>query len=145
YDAIVLAHAGIKRMGLENRISQVLYDFIPAVGQGSLAIEIREDDEKVKQAISFLDHRESRIRAECERAFLRELQGGCQVPIGAFAWIEKDVLKLKAFISDLEGGRFLEGDIEGSPKEAENLGRELAKKLLSLGGKDILRDIYGEI
>ncbi|MEJ7553397.1 MAG: hydroxymethylbilane synthase, partial [Aquificaceae bacterium] len=80
YDAIVLAYAGVKRMGFEERVSQVLEDFIPAVGQGSLAIEIRQEDQRVYEAIAFLDHRESRIRAECERAFLRELQGGCQVP-----------------------------------------------------------------
>lgn len=145
YDAIVLAYAGIKRMGLESRISQVLYDFIPAVGQGSLAIEIRENDENVKQAISFLDHRESRVRAECERAFLRELQGGCQVPIGAYAWIEKGVLKLRAFVSDIRGERFLEGTKEGGIEEAEKLGRELAMELLSMGAEDILKEIYGEI
>ncbi|MGC8853147.1 MAG: hydroxymethylbilane synthase, partial [Hydrogenobacter sp.] len=80
YDAIILAYAGVKRMGMEDKITQVLEDFIPAVGQGSLAIEIREDDQDVWQVVKELDHPESRARAECERAFLRELQGGCQVP-----------------------------------------------------------------
>lgn len=142
YNAIVLAYAGIKRMGLEERITQVLSDFIPAVGQGSLAIEIREGDERVLDAIAFLDHRKSRLRAECERAFLRELQGGCQVPIGAYAWLEGGRLRLKAFVSDLEGRRFLEGMEEGSPEMAEHIGIRLAKRLLEEGGRDILREIY---
>ncbi len=142
YDAIVLAYAGIKRMGLEDRITQVLSDFIPAVGQGSLAIEVREGDHRVLDAIAFLDHRESRLRAECERAFLRELQGGCQVPIGAYAWLEDEKLKLRAFVSDLEGKRFLEGVEEGSPDMAEHIGIRLAKRLLEEGAGEILREIY---
>ncbi len=142
YDAIVLAYAGVKRMGFEERVSQVLEDFIPAVGQGSLAIEIRQEDKRVYEAIAFLDHRESRIRAECERAFLRELQGGCQVPIGAYAWLEGEKLKLKAFISDLEGKRFLEGVEEGDLHQAEQVGKKLARRLLEEGGKAILEEIY---
>ncbi len=142
YDAIVLAYAGVKRMGFEERVSQVLEDFIPAVGQGSLAIEIRQEDKRVYEAIAFLDHRESRIRAECERAFLRELQGGCQVPIGAYAWIEGEKLKLKAFISDLEGKRFLEGVEEGDLHQAEQIGKKLARRLLEEGGKAILEEVY---
>ncbi|MEJ5338617.1 MAG: hydroxymethylbilane synthase [Aquificaceae bacterium] len=142
YDAIVLAYAGVKRMGLEDRITQILEDFIPAVGQGSLAIEVRESDVDVLKAIAFLDHKESRLRAECERAFLRELQGGCQVPIGAYAWVEGEKLRLRAFISDLEGRRFLEGMEEGKPEETEQIGIKLARKLLEEGGGDILREIY---
>ncbi len=142
YDAIVLAYAGVKRMGFEERVSEVLEDFIPAVGQGSLAIEIRQGDQRVYEAIAFLDHRESRIRAECERAFLRELQGGCQVPIGAYAWIEGEKLKLKAFISDLEGKRFLEGVEEGDLHQAEQIGKKLARRLLEEGGKAILEEVY---
>ena len=142
YDAIVLAYAGVKRMGFEERVSQVLEDFIPAVGQGSLAIEIRQEDQRVYEAIAFLDHRESRIRAECERAFLRELQGGCQVPIGAYAWLEGEKLKLKAFISDLEGRRFLEGVEEGDLHQAEQIGKKLARRLLEEGGKAILEEVY---
>ncbi len=142
YDAIVLAYAGVKRMGLEDKIVQVLEDFIPAVGQGSLAIEIREEDERVRSAIAFLDHRESRLRAECERAFLRELQGGCQVPIGAHAWVKGNTLKLKAFISDLKGERFIEGYEEGRLEEAQEIGKRLAKRLLERGGEAILKEIY---
>ncbi len=143
YDAIVLAYAGVKRMGLEDKITQILEDFIPAVGQGSLAIEIREKDERIKECISFLDHRESRIRAEAERSFLRKLEGGCQVPIGAYAWIEEGKLKIRAFISDLSGKKFIEGYEEGKVEEAQEIGKRLADRLLEEGGKEILESIYG--
>jgi len=143
YDAIVLAYAGVKRMGLSGEISQVLEDFIPAVGQGSLAIETRADDERVINFVKVLNHEESWLRAVCERAFLRELQGGCQVPMGAYAWIEGDRIKIKGFISDLEGERFLEGYEEGSLQEAEEVGKRLAQRLLREGGEEILKEIYG--
>jgi hydroxymethylbilane synthase len=143
YDAIVLAYAGVKRMGFSGEISQILEDFIPAVGQGSLAIETRAEDERVINFVKVLNHEESWLRAVCERAFLRELQGGCQVPIGAYAWIEGDRIKIKGFISDLEGERFLEGYEEGSLQEAEEVGKRLAQKLLREGGEEILREIYG--
>jgi hydroxymethylbilane synthase len=143
YDAIVLAYAGVKRMGLSGEVSQVLEDFIPAVGQGSLAIETRADDERVINLVKVLNHQESWLRAMCERAFLRELQGGCQVPIGAYAWIEGDRIKIKGFISDLEGERFLEGYEEGGLQEAEGVGKRLAQRLLREGGEEILREIYG--
>jgi hydroxymethylbilane synthase len=143
YDAIVLAYAGVKRMGLSGEISQVLEDFIPAVGQGSLAIETRAEDERVINFVKVLNHEESWLRAVCERAFLRELQGGCQVPMGAYAWIEGDSIKIKGFISDLEGERFLEGYEEGSLQEAEEVGKRLAQRLLREGGEEILKEIYG--
>jgi len=143
YDAIVLAYAGVKRMGLSGEISQVLEDFIPAVGQGSLVIETRAEDERVINFVKVLNHKESWLRAVCERAFLRELQGGCQVPIGAYAWIEGDRIKIKGFISDLEGERFLEGYEEGSLQKAEEVGKRLAQRLLREGGEEILREIYG--
>lgn len=142
YDAIILAYAGIKRMGFENKVSQVLYDFIPAVGQGCLAIEIREDDREIEKIVSELDHLPSRVRAECERAFLRELQGGCQVPIGAYAWIERGDIFIKGFVSDLEGIKFIEGMRSGEVKHAEEIGKALAQELLGRGAKEILREVY---
>lgn len=143
YDAIVLAYAGVKRMGFSGEISQVLKDFIPAVGQGSLAIETRVEDERVINFVKGLNHEESWLRAMCERAFLRELQGGCQVPIGAYAWMEGGRIRMKGFISDLEGKRFLEGYEEGGLQEAEEVGKRLAQRLLIEGGEEILREIYG--
>ncbi len=143
YDAIVLAYAGVKRMGYEGEVSEVLDYFIPSVGQGSLAIEVREDDGRIRKLIEPLNHRESYISALCERAFLRELEGGCQVPMGAISQVEGDRIRVRGFISDLEGIKFIEGQKEGSVEEAEDVGRELAREVLGRGGRDILREIYG--
>ena len=143
YDAIVLAYAGVKRMGYENEVAEVLDYFVPAVGQGSLAIEIRKDDPKIEEMIKPLNHEPSRVRALCERAFLRELEGGCQVPIGAFARVEDGRVFLKGFISDLSAERFIEGEEAGAVQEAEEVGKRLARRLLERGGKEILKEIYG--
>jgi len=142
YDAIVLAYAGVKRMGYEGEVVEVLDYFIPAVGQGSLAIEIREGDERIARLIEPLNHRESYISAVCERAFLRKLEGGCQVPIGAFARVSDGKVRLRAFISDLEAERFIEGSLEGGLEEAESVGEKLAEELLERGGREILEEIY---
>ena len=142
YSAIVLAYAGVKRMGFEKYITQVLEDFIPAVGQGSLAIETREDDLEVQKFVKALDHWESHLRAMCERTFLRELEGGCQVPIGAFSWIEADKIYIKGFVSDLNGERFIEGVEEGKVEEYLEVGKRLAQRLLASGGREILKEIY---
>ncbi|NPA33283.1 MAG: hydroxymethylbilane synthase [Aquificae bacterium] len=144
YDAIVLAYAGVKRMGYEEHVTEVLKDFIPAVGQGSLAIEIRKDDQKVKKLVEPLNDEESYTCAICERAFLRELEGGCQVPIGAFATLKGDQITLRAFVSDLNAERFIEGQLTGKREEAEEVGRKLARELLSRGAEEILREIYGK-
>ncbi len=144
YDAVILAYAGVKRMGYEGEVVEVLDYFIPAVGQGSLAIEIREGDTKVEKLTSGLNHRESYISALCERAFLRELEGGCQVPIGAHALVEGDNLSVRGFISDLEADRFIEGSFSGHVREAKELGKRLADYLLGKGGREILEEIYKE-
>lgn len=143
YEAIILAYAAVKRMGYEEEIAEVLDYFIPAVGQGSLAIEIRKGDDETYRLIEPLNHRESYIRAECERAFLRKLEGGCQVPIGAFAVVEGNTVSIRGFISDLEGLKFIEGEERGSCEEAREVGERLAKNLLDRGGKEILEEIYG--
>ncbi|HIQ48687.1 MAG TPA: hydroxymethylbilane synthase [Aquifex aeolicus] len=142
YDAIILAYAGVKRMGYLDEVTEILEDFIPAVGQGSLAIEIREGDRKIEELIKPLNHEESYISALCERAFLRELEGGCQVPIGAFAEVKDGEVKLKAFISDLEAERFIEGQDIGEVQKAEEVGKRLADRLLNMGGREILEEIY---
>ena len=142
YSAIVLAYAGVKRMGFEKYITQVLENFIPAVGQGSLAIETREDDLEVQKFVKALDHWKSHLRAMCERTFLRELEGGCQVPIGAFSWIEADKIYIKGFVSDLNGERFIEGVEEGKVEEYLEVGKRLAQRLLASGGREILKEIY---
>ncbi len=143
YDAIVLAHAGVRRMGYESDITEVLEDFIPAVGQGCLAIEIREDDQRIRELVAPLDHRESHLSALCERAFLRRLEGGCQVPIGAMAKVKNGTVEIRGFLSDLEGTKFLEGTVRSPVDDPERAGVSLAEELLEKGGQAILKKIYG--
>jgi len=143
YDAVVLAYAGVKRMGYEGEVTEVLDYFIPAVGQGSLAIETREDDVRTRELVEPLNHRESYLRAECERAFLRKLEGGCQVPIGAHAVVKDHRISLRGFLSDLDGRKFIEGLREGRAEDAVRVGEELAEEILERGGREILKEIYG--
>ncbi len=142
YDAIILAMAGVKRMGYLDRVTEVLDYLIPAVGQGSLAIEIREGDREMEEIIGFLNDEKSMISALCERAFLRELEGGCQVPMGAHCVIEDGKVRIRGFVSDLEGERFIEGEEEGNREEAERVGIRLARYILDRGGREILDEIY---
>jgi hydroxymethylbilane synthase len=146
YDAIILAYAGLKRLGFENKVKQKFspYEFIPAVAQGFLGIETRLDDDKTNQIVKVLNDENSYKRAAAERAFLKRLEGGCQVPLGAYAKIEDNQLKIIGFISDLEGKRFIKDEIKGDVNKSEELGKNLAEKLLNEGGKEILEKIYNQ-
>ncbi|WP_457627047.1 hydroxymethylbilane synthase [Persephonella sp.] len=146
YDGIILAYAGLKRLGLEGKVRQVFEpDFmIPAVAQGFLGIEARLDDEETRKIVSVLNHRESEIRAKAERAFLKTLEGGCQVPLAAYSEIDGDKLKITGFVSDLEGKRVFRDSMEGLPEEAERIGTALAEKLLDMGARQVLEEIYRE-
>ncbi len=140
YDAIILAQSSLERLGLEERITEILDYFIPAAGQGIMAVETRTDDEELIEFIrEAVNDPASEAEAKAERSFLKTLEGGCQVPMGAFAVVEADgSMKIKGFISDLEGKSFLEASEEGHALEAEAVGERLAKKLLSMGGSEIL-------
>ena len=144
YDAIILAYAGLKRLELENKAKQVFdTDFmIPAVAQGFLGIETRLDDADTIKIVSVLNDEESRLRAVAERAFLKTLEGGCQVPLAGYSEIKDGKLILTGFISDLEGKRYFKDFIEGSPVEAEDLGIELAERLLQSGAREVLDEVY---
>ena len=141
YDAIVLSYAGVRRMGFEGRITQVL-DFIPAVGQGALAIEVREGDEKVIRAVEFLNDQRSYLEVMAERSFLEVLEGGCQVPMGALAKVLNGKVFIEGFIADLEGERFYLSREEGDLREFREVGKRLAEKLLRMGGEEVLREIF---
>ncbi|MDQ7055730.1 MAG: hydroxymethylbilane synthase [Persephonella sp.] len=147
YDGIILAYAGLKRLGLQNKVRQVFEPdyMIPAVAQGFLGIEARLDDEKTREIVSVLNHRESQIRATAERAFWKRLEGGCQVPLAAYSEISEDKLKITGFVSDLTGNRFFKDSITGVVEDAEGLGEKLAEKLLEMGAKEVLEEIYGGI
>ncbi len=144
YDGIILAYAGLKRLGLENKVKQILSPeyMIPAVAQGFLGIEARLDDEKTREIVSVLNHTESEIRARAERAFLKTLEGGCQVPLAGYAEIIDGKLKITGFVSDLTGDRVFRDSIVGNLEEAESLGVKLAEKLLSDGAREVLEEIY---
>ncbi len=144
YDGIILAYAGLKRLGLENKVKQVFdTDYmIPAVAQGFLGIEARLDDKETISVVSVLNHRESEIRAKAERAFLKELEGGCQVPLAGFAEIENGQLKITGFVSDIHGRKIFRDTLIGSPENPEDLGKKLAHRLLNMGAKEVLEEIY---
>ena len=148
-DAIVLAAAGVKRMKLEERISQSISPEVclPAIGQGALGIETRVDNGKVNQYLSFLDDEPSHVSVRAERAFLRRLGGGCQVPIAALGTVSAGgTLVLRGLVGTLDGRKLIKGTIEGEMGKAEELGMALAENLLSRGADEILREIYeGEI
>ncbi len=146
FDAIILAAAGLQRMGFADKITQYLDDsmMIPAIGQGALGIEIRKNDEKILEIISFLKDDTTFFEVEAERAFLKTLEGGCQVPIGCYGKIEGDMLKLKGFVSSIDGEKFIKSELEGRVEDYEKLGVELAENILEKGGKKILDEVYCE-
>ncbi len=144
FDAIILAAAGLKRMGFENRITQYLdiSYMIPAIGQGALGIEIRRNDEEILKLVSFLKDNNTFFEVEAERAFLKTLEGGCQVPIGCYGKIENNTLNLKGFVASVDGKKFIKSEISGDVSEYKELGVKLAENILNAGGKEILDEVY---
>jgi hydroxymethylbilane synthase len=144
YDAIILAAAGVHRLGLDKHVrSRISPDVMcPAVGQGSLAIEIRRSDQQTKTLLAFLNDADTRAAIECERALLGSMGGGCQVPIGAYAEKRADRLFLRAMVGRPDGREILREESEGM--DGAKLGRETAQKLLKRGGDKILNDVYAQ-
>lgn len=140
YDAIVIAAAGLIRLGRSNEITEYLPldEMVPDPGQGALAVEIRSDDEQVASLVSELDHAATHAAATAERSFLQQLGGGCRMPIGAFAEMSMNTLKLRGVIASLDGRRIIRGDSNAEPARASHLGIHLANQLLSEGGAEIL-------
>jgi hydroxymethylbilane synthase len=145
-DAIIVAASGVKRLGLEAHITEYLPEAImlPAIGQGALAIEMREDHDSTRGLIAPLDHRETRLAVKSERAFLARLEGGCQVPIAARARIIGDELELTGLVAEVDGSVVLRETITGPVDQTEKLGVELANRLLRKGGREILENILGK-
>lgn len=143
WDAIILARAGVERLGLEEHISSVIpVDMmLPAVGQGALGIQIREGDTSTHQIVQCLHDNLIFAAVSAERAFLRELQGGCQVPIAAHAVTKPNGLFLKAYIGTIDGTEAMRGYVRGSKYEAEELGTGLARDMFNDGGKEIIATI----
>ncbi len=146
YDAILLAAAGLKRLGLESRIRHYLPPdtCLPAIGQGAVGIECRIDDERVNALIAPLNDARTRQRVAAERALNARLQGGCQVPIAGYAEISHGVILLKALVGRPDGSEVVSGVISGRPEDGEELGVVLAEDLLARGADEILADLYQE-
>jgi hydroxymethylbilane synthase len=144
YDAILLAAAGLRRLGWDGKIRQYLpVDVsIPAIGQGALGIEIRSGDERTREAVAFLDDRETSLAVRAERGFLKRLEGGCQVPIAAHGTVIGDTIVLSGLIGKPDGSRILRGSRSGSVSGPEAIGVALAGDLLAQGGREILDEVY---
>jgi len=144
--AIVLAAAGLNRLGLSDRITALLSPkvVLPAIGQGILGLEVREDDQNMQDLLSFLNDPETELAARAERAFLRELEGGCQVPLAGCARVEKDRIVLDGMVAELDGSVILRQQRSGAKDKPEGLGVALAKQLMSAGADRILEKIYGK-
>lgn len=144
YDAIILASAGLKRLNLHDRIRHTLTAEVslPAVGQGALGLECRSQDQQVLDLIMPLMHQDSNACVRAERAFNAYLEGGCQVPIAGFATLENDQLQLEGRVGSVDGQVLLKALVSGHPNDAEQLGVELAKKLLDQGAGELLKALY---
>jgi len=140
FDAILLAAAGLKRLGLEQRITLALEpEFsLPAIGQGAIGVECRLDDTRTLELIAALDDPATHIRIAAERAFNTRLQGGCQVPIAGYAVLESGQIWLRGLVGEPDGSRIIAGERRGPAAEAEHLGADLAEELLGRGADAIL-------
>ena len=143
-DAVILAAAGIKRMGMEDQMHGYLEvnDVLPAVAQGTLGIQTRDADTETNRLVDSLNHEETAIRTKAERAFLARLDGGCQVPIGAYATLDGNTLHLEGLVGEVDGTKLIRRNISGARDDAENLGIALADTILDLGAREILQALY---
>lgn len=147
YDAIILAVAGLQRLGMGDRVHQVIPAEISlhAVGQGALGIECREGDEDILGLLKAIEHQPTYHRTLAERAFLRELEGGCQVPIGVNTSIDGETLTLTGMVASLDGQTLIKDTVKGSSRDPEKIGLDLAENLKQKGAKAILDEIFAQI
>jgi hydroxymethylbilane synthase len=143
YDAIVLAKAGLDRLEWSNRITEIFAPeiFMPAVGQGAIAIEARASDTESEQLVANLDDAETRASIIAERALLAALQGGCQLPIGAWARIERGVMIMEASVTSIDGLNSVKQKLSGVPDQAAQLGQQMAQILIEAGAQAILSEV----
>ena len=145
-DAVVLAYAGLRRLGLDAHATYVFpaEEMLPAVAQGALALEARAADAATMKRLSALEHPETRVRVEAERGFLGRIEGGCQVPIAGHAVVEGDQVLLRALVASLDGTRVIRGERRGPRAGARAMGEALAEELLSKGAAEILAECEGK-
>ena len=146
YDAVILAAAGLIRLGFGERITATIAPEIslPAIGQGAVGIECRIDDPRVNELIAPLHHADTACCVRAERAMNHRLEGGCQVPIAGYAMLEHNELWLRGLVGEVDGSNIIRGEAEGAPEEAESMGVGLAENLLSWGADKILKELYGD-
>jgi hydroxymethylbilane synthase len=147
WDAIILARAGVERLGLKKHISSIIpvEEILPAVGQGALGLEISAGNSMAEEILRSVHDEETYIAAMAERAFLKALEGGCQVPIGAFAGVKPNGLYLDGIVGAIDGTVTFRKKVRGSRKDSAKLGQALAKDLVEAGAGEILEDIYKNI
>ena len=144
-DAIILAEAGLARLGLEVERAPIPVEvMLPAVGQGALGLEFRADDAATRALIEPLNHADTAAAVAAERAFLARLEGGCQVPIAGHAVVEKGIVKFTGLVADLKGQRIVTGGGLAPPDGAAAMGEQVAREVLDDGGREILAEVYGE-
>jgi hydroxymethylbilane synthase len=143
-DAVILAAAGVRRLGIADRMHAFLDTdvMLPAVAQGTLGIQTRDDDDATNALVDGLNHADTVDRTRAERAFLATLEGGCQVPIAAYAVLEGDRLHLSGLVGEVDGSLLIRRTIEGARADADQLGRTLATQVLDAGGREILERVY---
>ncbi len=143
FDAILLAAAGLVRLGLASHITEPLpcSIMLPAVGQGALALEVREDDAEMQGLVQPLDHKPTRMAVEAERAFLRALEGGCRAPITAYGCVKDKQLLLEGLVARPDGTELFRDRLAGDPRQREELARRLARRLLRQGAEKILQEV----
>ena len=143
-DAVILAAAGLKRLGFTDSITEYLDTglSLPAIGQGALGIECRLDNVAVRETIAFFNHPDTSYAVRAERALLKRCEGGCQVPIAAFGQVNGDQMTLTGFVAAVDGSRSLKESITGPVHACEHLGTELAERLLRNGAREILEEVY---
>jgi hydroxymethylbilane synthase len=146
-DAVVLAYAGLRRLGLAEHATYVFpaEEMLPAVAQGALALEARASDAPTMARLAALEHAETRVRVEAERGFLARIEGGCQVPIAGHATVQAGRVSMRALVASLDGTQVIRGERSGPLAEARQLGVALAEELLSKGADAILRECEGKI
>jgi len=144
FDAIIVAVAGMKRLGFSERVTETLEPTtcLPAIGQGAIGIECRTDDEPINTIVGALDHKGTSVATSAERAFLKRLEGGCQVPIAAYARIENSLLVIDGLVGSITGEKLVRGHMAVRPEGAEAIGVKLAEDLLSRGAREILAEVY---
>ncbi|MCU1264756.1 MAG: Porphobilinogen deaminase [Acidobacteria bacterium] len=140
YDAIILAAAGLNRLGLKERINTTIANtqMLPAVGQGAIGIETRAGDPEIRKLVSRIDHAETNFACTAERALLRTLGGGCLLPIAAHAIVAGEELQIEGLVASRDGRKIVRDQMSGSIEEAERVGSELAERLLEAGAKELL-------